>query len=98
LVLAERILNRVRKFTGTQGGGPVAFRWRPLDEDDVQDWEKAAQIILLDVSQNDYQGASTSFDYLVATSTDRLEVAQLIGAFVLALYFLKNPQNSPETA
>jgi len=97
LVMAERILNRVRKRTG-QRAGAVMFEWLPVDRDDVQDWEKAAQIILADVSQGDYPGASEAFYYLVATSTAFLEVAQLVGAFVTANYFLRNPENSSETA
>lgn len=97
LVMAERILHRVRRING-QRQGVVMFGWKPLDEDDPQDWEKAAQVILTDVSQGDYQGAAETFDYLVATSSAFLEVAQLVGAFVTASYFLKNPENSAESA
>ena len=97
MVLAERILARVRRMSG-QRQGTVVFDWLPQDRDEVEDWEKAAQTILTDVSQGDYKGAGEAFDYLVATSTAYVGVAQLIGAFVTANYFLRNPQNSPETA
>jgi hypothetical protein len=97
LVLAERILARVRKLNG-QRSGVVQFEWLPLDKDYVQDWEKAAQTILADVARGDYEGASEAYNYLVATSIAYLEVAQLVGAFVTASYFLKNPENSSESA
>lgn len=97
LVLAERILARVRRLSG-QRQGTVGFQWLPNDPDDEKDWEKAAQIILSDVAKGDYEGASKAYDYLVATATDYIEVGQLLGAFVTANYFLKNPENSTETA
>jgi hypothetical protein len=97
LVLAERILNRVRRMNG-QRVGAVVFEWLPQDVDDVQDWEKAAQTILMDVANGDYKGACEAYDYLAATSSAFMEVGQLVGAFVTANYFLKNPENSSESA
>ena len=97
-VLGERILAWVRKVNNV-GSGPVMFEWTPAEPEDPQAWEQAAQTILTDISRGDYADAGQAFDYLVATSNDEYTpVAQLVGAFVTANYFLRNPENSSESA
>lgn len=97
IILGERILARVRKMGGSRSG-PVTFEWIPANRDAPQAWEQAAQTFLSDIAQSDYSGACEAYDYLVATTTTFVEVAQLVGAFVTANYFLRNPENAPESA
>jgi len=93
LILVERILKGLKKLTGQ-----ASDNWIPIDQNDVQTWEQVAHTMLSDVRQGDYVGASEAFDYLVAESTAYVEVAQLVGKFITANYFLRNPENSPKSA
>jgi hypothetical protein len=93
IVLAERILSKVRKRYGA-----TSFGWVPLDPENIAPWEYAAQVMLSDVGQGDYDGAMNAYDYLVATAEDYAQVAQLLCSFTTANYFLRKPENSSETA